>query len=180
MKLLSLPLLLIASCAMAGLYGTAHNQVSYTVAPVYFHEFKFIQFDTALENQNRIGASLVGFMASWWMGIFVGFPIFLAALFVKGTKLFVKVYFTAALIVIAVTFVIGLIALSIGYLTFSPDNLPWWMASDNSNISEPVAFARAGMMHNYSYLGGLIGLFIGLVYTIWKARMSRTNSRVVR
>ena len=68
-KLAFVPVLLMVGCLFAGLYGIIHNQISYTVSPEYFHAFKFQQFNIPPSLQNRIGASIVGWGASWWMGL---------------------------------------------------------------------------------------------------------------
>ena len=59
----------------AGGYGAVHNHISYTVSPDYFHAFKFHQFGIPPELRGRVGASIVGWHASWWMGLFVGIPV---------------------------------------------------------------------------------------------------------
>ncbi len=170
-RLLFLPVLLVAACCMAALYGAVHNQLSYTVAPGYFHEFKFLQFRLPPDAWTRVGASWIGVLASWWMGLILAVPIFCAALFVKGDSAFIRAFLTATIIVLSTTLVIGLGALAMAYMTFTPDNLPWWM--DGWDVSNPVAFARAGQMHNFSYLGGLIGTGLGLIWVIQAAWRSR-------
>ena len=102
--------LLLLGCLLAGCYGMMHNQISYTVSPEYFTKFKFRQFGIAPTLNERTGAAIVGWQASWWMGIAIG--------------LFV---------------------------------IPAGMMIDS------VSFLRAGTMHNFSYLGGLLGIFTGLV-----------------
>ena len=170
--LYALPLLMF-SCALAALYGAIHNQISYTVAPVYFHEFKFRQFWIEPMFQNRQGAALVGAFASWWMGLVLGVPIFLVGLFIKGSSLFWRSYLKASCIVVLITLLVGLVALAVAYMTIGPDNLPWWM--DGRQVSDPAAFARAGVMHDFSYLGGGIGACVGLGYMLAIVRKSRTN-----
>ncbi len=177
MKAVLFPVLMVFACVLAGLYGALHNQISYSVSPGYFHEFKFIQFGIDQAFQNRLGASIVGLQASWWMGIIIGIPIYLVGLFVRGTKLFIQAYLKAAMIVVGVTLTVGAAALLVSFFSVSPDNLPWWM--DNRQVSNPVAFARAGMMHNHSYLGGGIGLFLGLAFTVWLAWKSRKQADTV-
>jgi len=170
-KILWLPLLLAFACVVAGLYGIVHNQLSYTVSPAYFHEFKFNQFRVDPAYHNRLGAGIVGFMASWWMGILIGLPIYIAALFIKGRRQFVYTYACSALLVVVTTLCCGIAALAISVFTIGPDSLPDWMSG--RDVSSPVAFARAGTMHNFSYLGGGVGLVIGLCYTVWQAWKSR-------
>src|SRR3982751_3444371 len=66
-------LIVVIAMFVTGLYGIVHNQVSYTVAPEYFTKFKFRQFGfTDIPLPERVRASMVGFLASWWMGIPIG------------------------------------------------------------------------------------------------------------
>lgn len=171
MKLLLAPVLILAAILLAGFYGACHNQISYTVSPGYFHEFKFIQFGIQPELQNRLGAAIVGWQASWWMGLLIGLPIYLLSLPVRGTKAFVRLFLFAALVVVAITLLTGLGAVSVGYLAIHDGYLPRWMAG--RDVTDPVAFARAGLMHDFSYLGGLIGLAAGAFMAIRKALRSR-------
>ncbi len=86
LKLLLLPVLLAAGCLISGFYGAAHNQISYTVSPDYFHAFKFIQFEMPANLHNRLGAAIVGWEASWWMGVLIGIPILSVALIMPGAN----------------------------------------------------------------------------------------------
>jgi len=80
-KIALFPLLMIA-----GLYGALHNQISYTVSPDYVHAFKFQQFDISENLQGRVGASIVGWYASWWMGLLIGVPVLLVGLILPGVE----------------------------------------------------------------------------------------------
>jgi hypothetical protein len=171
MRLLYLLPLLLFSCVVAALYGALHNQISYSVSAAYFHEFKFVQFHVDPALHGRSGASLVGALASWWMGLILGLPLFLVALFIRGDGLFWRSYMKAAVIVVGVALLVGLGALAYAMLAIGPDTLPGWMAG--REVSEPVAFARAGIMHNFSYLGGLVGAGMGLGYLVAVAVLSR-------
>ena len=163
-KLLQLPLLFIAACLLAGFYGAVHNQISYSVAPSYFHEFKFDQFRIEGFLRNRIGASLVGFHASWFMGLIIGIPIGLLTLIAPDPRSQRVIFFKTSILVVVMTFIIGLAALIHGVMSIHESHLPVWM--QGRNISDPVAFARAGHMHNFSYLGGVIGLILGTIYAV--------------
>jgi hypothetical protein len=158
-KMLVFPLLLVASCLVAGLYGALHNQISYTVAPEYFHAFKFHKFGIPLEFQNRLGAALVGWRASWWMGLVVGTPVLLVGLVVPGWKAYLRRGLVAIAIVVSITLVVGLGALAHAQATFTEANLPSY--AYRTEVTDPLAFACAGTMHNYSYLGGFLGILVG-------------------
>ncbi|MEH2503559.1 hypothetical protein V1290_002370 [Bradyrhizobium sp. AZCC 1578] len=62
-----------AAVAAAALFGMIHDQISYSVSPEYYTKFKFIQFRVIdLHVPDRIRFAIVGFRASWWMGIPLG------------------------------------------------------------------------------------------------------------
>lgn len=71
-KLALIPVLFAIACLFAGAYGSLHNQISYTVSPEYFTQFKFHQFRINDSIPDRIGAAIVGWKASWWMGLVLG------------------------------------------------------------------------------------------------------------
>src|ERR1043166_5820682 len=89
-KIALFPILLIAGCICAGLYGALHDQISYTVSPDYYFAFKFHQFAIPPALQNRVGASIVGWRASWWMGIFIGIPVLLVGMMLPNGRSYVK------------------------------------------------------------------------------------------
>jgi hypothetical protein len=161
---------LLFACLLAGVYGALHNQISYTVAPEYFHAFKFRQFDIEPSLHNRIGAALVGWRASWWMGLFIGAPIALAGLFVAGDRAYARAFIASTLAVVGVTLSLGLAALAMAYATVSDARTPDWL---DTRLADPVAFARAGEMHNGSYTAAGLGLLAGLFLMIRAARRSR-------
>jgi len=173
-KILLLPVLLVFACIVAGFYGALHNQISYTVSPSYFYDFKFDQFLIEPHLRNRLGASIVGWGASWWMGILIGLPIYVIGLFVNGMRCFVKAFTKAAIAVVVITLLVGLTALGVSFFTITEKMLPDWM--QYYSVSDPVAFARAGTMHNFSYIGGLVGLFVGAAIMGREIFISKRNA----
>ncbi len=83
-KLVLIPLLLVIACIFAGVYGALHNQISFTVAPEYFTQFKFHQFQIPDSMPHRIGAAIVGWNAAWWMGIVIGVVLIPFGLLIRG------------------------------------------------------------------------------------------------
>lgn len=164
LKLTLLPILLAAGCLLAGLYGAVHDQLSYTVSPDYFHAFKFPMFQIPEHLHNRLGAALVGWRASWWMGVLIGVPVLLAGLPLPDWKSYLKHSLIAFAIVTLTALAIGLAALAYASLTITPENLPDYAYP--KLVTDPVAFARVGTMHNFSYLGGFIGIVTAIGYLI--------------
>jgi hypothetical protein len=162
-KCILFPLLLAAACLVAGAYGALHNQISYTVSPDYFHAFKFDQFRIPENLQGRVGASIVGWHASWWMGLLIGVPVLLIGLIMPDGRTYLTRCLVAFGVVAATALIVGLGALVWASFTISESSLPgYWYPG----VADKVAFARAATMHNFSYLGGFIGIITGSLYLI--------------
>ncbi len=165
MRLLIYFVLIFCAMLIAGAYGAVHDQISFTVSTEYFTKFKYIQFgleDSALPD--RVKAAYIGFLASWWMGLpiglFVGALGFLhqspSAMFFRSLRSFGVVALVALLI--------GLGGLVYGWF-FASHQVEdyqhlWFIPRD---LEFPKNFLAVGYMHNFSYLGGAIGLFAGLI-----------------
>lgn len=160
--------MLATACLCAGLYGAIHNQLSYTVSPEYFHGFKFVQFNIPEPLHNRLGAATVGWLASWWMGAIIGMPIAIASLFIKPAGRAFRTFLKTTILVICITLGTGLLALLAGFTIIDTDILTDLI--NRPGLRDPIAFARAGWMHEFAYIGGLIGLIAGLIFVIRQAR----------
>lgn len=173
MRPLIVVLLAIPVCA---LFGALHNQVSYTVSPDYFHAFKFYQFDVAEPLRNRLGASLVGVGASWWMGVPLGLILGLPTLLQPTRPAFLRATFLSIVTMLAVTIATGAMGLALaGGLVEAPARLEIY---EGVPVQDPAAFWRAGSLHNFSYLGAAVGLVPALCVQglVYRAEVRRTKS----
>lgn len=160
-KIACTPLLFLLACLMAGTYGAIHNQISYTVSPEYFTQFKFHQFQIPDGIPHRIGAAIVGWNASWWMGLSVGIVLIpLGLLLIPRHKKFFFEMLRVFFVVILTVLVSGLAGLLFASVLLTPE-LASDVALDEYNLTDKVAFLRAGTMHNCSYMGGLLGVIVG-------------------
>ena len=164
MRLVLIPVLTALACLMAALYGALHNQISYTIGPDYFHAFKFIQFRISPDLPPRHGAAIVGVQASWWMGLVVGLPI--AALCARAPTggAMVRLFLRCTAIVLAVTLGLGLASLLV------PGELLDGLVPIPAAAQNPWGFARAALMHDTSYLAGILGMMAGGFYALRRAR----------
>ena len=77
-KIVTIILLTLAACLLAGTYGILHDQLTYTISPEYYTKFKFYQFELLDEGMPgplpnpRLWVCYIGFMATWWLGIPIG------------------------------------------------------------------------------------------------------------
>jgi hypothetical protein len=175
MKILLSPLLLLLGCLIAGIYGALHNQISYTVSPDYFHEFKYLQFRLDPYLPGRLGASIVGWMASWWMGGIIGFVLIPVGCVLPEPRTFFFGVLKAFGVAAITALVIGLGALIVACVTLDSASVGEIVRYRNK-ISNPLEFARAGTMHNFSYLGGLVGIITGVVSIFVERKRVRLDS----
>jgi hypothetical protein len=165
LKLLLVPPMMLIACVIAALYGAIHNQISYTVSPEYFTTLKFEQFDIDPSIPDRLGASLVGVYASWWMGLVLGAILVPLGLLIPGAKNYVVGMLKALGVVGLTSFVCAIVTLlwtlSLGRSTTQTDN----GLHPDSHITH--AFESVASMHVASYFGGFIGLLIGAGYILF-------------
>ena len=149
---------------IAGIYGILHDQVTFGISPEYFTKLKFEQFRWAnLGLADRVFVSQIGFLATWWVGLFCGW--FLARRHIPGQtpgSAWRKIMLGCAIIVLC-----ALLSAGVGFaygLWRGPgaDYSAWRTTLAYLHIEDPWSFVRVAYIHNASYLGGLIGLIVAL------------------
>jgi amino acid transporter len=168
-KILVYVLIVVLAVFVAGLYGVAHDQISYTVAPEYFTKFKFRQFGfTDMPLPERVRASMVGFLASWWMGIPIGLLVGAAGFIHRGHRRMLRVSLWSLLIAVGFTLLFGLGGLIYGYFQTAHIDLAdyrgWFIPDDVTDLRR---FLCAGYMHNSSYLGGVLAILVAWAFHIF-------------
>lgn len=160
---------LLCFCAMfaAAAFGALHNQISFTIGASYFYDVKFAQFYIDPYLQNRIGAAIVGVLASWWMGLFMGIPAFLLGAITQAGR---RRYFYAGLRAIAgalcITALGAFVGLAFGHIADINTLIGYLPMIDA--FSDPIGFVRAAIMHEASYFGGALGA-LAAIYIMWRA-----------
>ena len=168
-RILILLLIIGLGPIIGGLYGIIHDQLTYTISPEYYTKFKFYQFGLLEEGQQpillntRLSVAIVGFMATWWMGLPIGLILGLVGLTIKENKQMVKTTLKAFVLTTIVAFITGLIGLAYGKLVLADTGVNWWFPD---NLIDKRNFIAVGSMHNFSYIGGLTGLIAGIIYIV--------------
>lgn len=163
---------LLLTPLVAGLYGMLHDQLSYTISPEYFTRFKFIQFrlEGQLDRPFRVLAAIVGFRATWWVGIYLGVVQGFTGLMQTSPHRMLRAVSRGVLLNLLTALVTGLIGLYIGYYELAKTGVSWTLPP---GLSDQRAFIAVGSMHNFGYLGGAIGAIVGVgyqVYYYWRQR----------
>ena len=154
--------------AMAGAYGAAHNQISYTVSPEYFTKFKFQRFGLTDDRRSeRFRASIVGYNASKGMGMPIGVLVGTAGFIHHGYRRMLRVTLWSLAVVVAFTLFFGLCGLLYGYWQTQSIDLTeyrgWFIPNDVVDLRR---FLCAGYMHNAAYLGGGLSILVAWAFHI--------------
>ena len=151
------------SILIAGTYGILHDQITYSISPEYFTKFKYRQFgfDPEWFGGDRATVAVIGFLATWWMGLFIGIFLGLLSLIFSTHTLMFSTLRKAVFLVLTITISAGFAGYLYGnfYLAGRPVN--WWMPED---LSDRKAFIIVGSIHHFSYAGGLAAACIAAVY----------------
>jgi hypothetical protein len=175
-KLSGLLVYIVSTTILSGLYGILHNQITFTISNEYFTHFKFLQhhlpeYYTA---PARLGACIIGWNSTWWIGLIFGFV--LGILCLGKNSLTYRERFKALRTVFVTTFLFGIFGAILAFTQWQQEkyyevlNFPsYGELIDNSlqTMSNPFAFLRAETIHNFSYIGSVIGLLIG-AFQLWK------------
>ena len=168
-------LTIFVSIILAGLYGILHDQVTYTIAPEYFTKFKYDQF--GFEPQwfggHRQTVAVIGFLATWWTGIFIGLGLGLTGLIYQDHKTMRKAIQKAIIVTFCFAVATGIFGFFYGRFVLTKTGVDWWLPD---NLSDKNAFITVGSIHNFSYLGGLLGLIAGIYYLVRLNKLQRRQT----
>ncbi|MFV0156787.1 hypothetical protein OBK03_13590 [Empedobacter falsenii] len=155
-------LILFFSIIVASLFGALHNQISYSVSSEFFTDFLFGRFGTNEWNirNERLEASIVGIIGSYWVGLILGIIYAIIFLFMN-TENNIKNIINAIIINIAFTILGSFIAFIIAKFFISYQNSGVFMEFGTKN---PQNYLEAAFMNTGSYYGGIIGIIAGIIY----------------
>lgn len=151
-------ILIAFAMGLAGLYGMVHNQISYSYAPTYFVDLKFPQFGIPVADRDEIGAALVGWYASWWMGTILGALFVLQGFRISSHTTFVWAFLKSSILIVILTLLLGVLALIWAVNFVEARHIPNNFLTYGSQ--EPLKFFHAAIMHSASYTAAGVSLVI--------------------
>jgi hypothetical protein len=159
---------------LAGLYGSVHDQVSFSISREYFTAIKFRQFAYAnFGLPERLFVAEIGFLASWWVGLIAGWVLARVGLselaMVSGWRYVAKAFAIVTVVGIAS----GCIAILLGMKDAAGDLDRWegWRLRIGDEAIR--GFILVYYLHWGSYLGAVIGAIAAFVYV----RRCRSQTR---
>lgn len=178
-KLATFFIIVLAAIVIASIYGVGHDQATYSISPEYYTRFKFIQFNLADSGaaqhmtQPRSAVVMVGVKASWWMGLYIGLILAAITLMYRNADTMFAAAMQALGIVLAIAIVAGVIGGFYGHYVLAKRGVDWWLPE---NLVHRTDFITVGSIHNFSYLGGVIGLVVAIVFLFFKRRRLRNRA----
>jgi len=173
-------LIVLVATVVASIYGVGHDQVTYSISPEYYTKFKFIQFNLADSaaaqhmTQPRSAVVLTGVKATWWMGVLIGVVLGLVAFIFPDADSMFSYALRALGLVLLVTIVAGVVGGFYGQHMLAKEGVSWWMPAD---LRDRTAYITVGSIHNFSYVGGMVGLLVGIVFLVLRKRLISDRRR---
>jgi hypothetical protein len=163
---------IFVSILLAGLYGVLHDQITYSISPEYFTKFKYRQFgfDSGWLGGHRKTVAVIGFLATWWTGLFIGLVLGFTSLIFKDHQLMRRALQKAIVVTFCFTVAMGVFGFFYGKFLLTNTGVDWWMPED---LVDKNAFIIVRSIHNFSYLGGLLGLIAGIYYLLRLNKLQR-------
>lgn len=155
----------ILGALLAGLYGILHDQITFTISPEYFTQMKFKQFHYADPGMgNRVFVSVIGFLATWWVGLFAGWLLTRCMLNGNDKNLAAKKVKQGFFIIFITAFIGSALTGLYGWAVNDFYDYHAWEATFYYyNIKDVRAFMQVVYIHYASYSGGLAGVVIALL-----------------
>lgn len=149
--------LLILAPMMAGLYGFIHDQITYTISEEFFTKFRFAHYDFPHAWHPRARAGMIGILNAWKTGIPFGIVLTAVGRIHMNTRKLLFYTFYTYLLTFFMSFAFALIAeyMPVADIAASRQSLP-------ANILDPVAFQRVVQINNFGYVGGIVGMLMGI------------------
>ena len=169
--------LTFAGAILGGIYGVVHDQITYTISPEYFTRLKFDQFAYASPGMGsqRLFAGIVGFLASWWVGGLTAWVLSRVSLFHEKRIAPMKEMGAGFAIVFLTSrdtatggWFWGLWRSRTGY------DDGWLDLMASLGVTDEVAFMKVCYIHNASYLGGIVGTILSILF-LARARAKRCS-----
>ncbi len=152
----------VIGAMIAGAYGIVHDQITYAISPEYFTCFKFQQFGYAdLGLGERWFVIAIGFLATWWVGFFSGWFLWRLGVDRDGNPPRPSAIIRRFTLIVGCGFLCGIAGYFYGRHKVSSGAFEDWLPyTESIGVNDPAAFVTVGQIHNFGYLGALLGLVI--------------------
>ena len=173
-KFFAVVLVSILSALIAGIYGIIYEHIAYTISPEYYTKFSFLQYGLLNEEGDRVihprvFVTIIVFLSTWWLPFISGLILGLFNLIQNTWQKLFKTSFIAIMIAILITIISEVIGLIVGFLIFAklPKSYFIWCFIPE-NLQNFDNYISVGSMEVFSFIGGILGLLVGIFYSYKK------------
>ncbi len=167
MRIFIFILLILLATALGAFYGAVYEQLTYTISNEFFTKMRFLKFGIEGDINERWEVAKIGIYYTWKVGLVIGILLSLVGLLHSSNKKMFFVTLQSFAIVVATSMAFLLIA-----LVFSKPTIE---TAIEINVVNKAAFNKVLSMNNYTYVGGVIGMFIGIGWQVMKTRTSKNT-----
>jgi hypothetical protein len=161
--------IIVISIIISVIYGITHDFITSKISPEFYTKLTFFNFgildDYSREFDGNWTFALiwVGFFSTWWFGLLTGLILGIVGMKYSEEKKLLNKTLKSILIVIGITILFGFAGYGIAELNPSEIitnyNFPF-------EIEHKAEFNKVAKIHNFSYIGGIVGLIIGMLNQI--------------
>jgi hypothetical protein len=176
-KIIKFFLIAAFSIFVAVVYGILHDQTTYHISKEFYILFKFEEsgLNEWGDIAEHLKVAIVGFLATWWIGLIFGLVYASVSLFFNYKKI-VAVTIQSVLLNISITALFSCLGFIWGVLFLSDEIENGYIPQETIDIE---SFAIACSIHEFSYIGGGIGLIFGVYYQIKKSLRSNLTAEEI-
>lgn len=151
---------------IAGMYGSIHDQISFTISPEYFTKMKYVQF--GLTNSMfppRWNVAYIGVMATWWVGLIGGWLLARLGIMKLPPAIRLRRTWQAFAIVVTTAAATGAIGVAAALFATDAGSLERWRDIQHAlDIEDLRAFMIVAFLHEAGYIGAVFGILIALIF----------------
>jgi hypothetical protein len=167
----------------AVLYGVVNDQMTVSISSEYYSVYKYGQFMPWLDKYGlvdaplRVQAVLIGTLATWWYGVFLGIMLGISSMVGRyaplSTGYYLRIVGAVMMATLAVSVIFGSVAFTAApFVHPSAEKMPFLEGIQNVRNAYTV-----GSWHNGSYLGAFISTVIAGFWAQWKRRALYLESK---
>lgn len=158
--------LIICGTFISCLYGIVHDQITYTISPEFYNLVRFPHHNISIEAA-RWGALQIAVINSWKIGFIISIIVSTAGLIHFNNRKIIR-FTLESFLLVAIT---AAIVTSLGFI------FGLFHHFDESKLAETVVqksnFLLVQSIHNSTYIGGLIGMFVGIYWQFNRRKKQR-------
>lgn len=168
-KATKLLLIVFISIVLSVIYGTIHDFITSKISPEFYTKFTFFNFGLLDDYERKFNGNWtfaliwVGFFSTWWFGLLTGLILGIVGMKYSNEKQMLNKTLKSILIVIGITIIFGFVGYGIAELNPSEIITNYHFPFE---IEHKIEFNKVVKIHNYSYLGAIVGLIIGTLNQI--------------